>query len=131
MSQRQAKVKVLLAEDHPVVRAGLAELLREEPNIELVGEACDGVEAVAMARQFAPDVIVMDISMPRLDGIEAIRRIHLDSPASRIIGLSAYESADMARAVHQAGVVAYLNKNEAADTLVAAVLEYAPPPAAI
>jgi DNA-binding NarL/FixJ family response regulator len=121
------KVRVLLADDHPVLRRGLAEVIREEQRIELVGEACDGWEAVEMAGRLCPDVIVMDVSMPRLDGVEAVRRIRAELPDCRVIGLSMYESDEMARAMREAGAAAYVNKSEAADTLIPTILAQAAP----
>lgn len=115
-------VRVLLADDHPVVRKGLADLLRERPEINLVGEAKDGEEAVAMARQTKPDVVLMDVSMPRLSGIEATRYITSEMPDVRVIGLSMHEEEDMPRAMREAGATVYLSKTTAADTLIDAIL---------
>lgn len=123
----RGKVRVLLAEDHAVVRKGLADVIRDEQKIELVGEACDGWEAVEMAGKLRPDVIVMDVSMPRLDGVEAMRRIRAELPESRVIGLSMHESDDMAETMRGAGAVAYLHKSEAADILVDTILAHATP----
>lgn len=120
------RVRVMLADDHPLLRKGLADLLREQSQIDVVGEAQDGQEAMELALETQPDVVLMDITMPRLTGIEATRRITATLPAVRVICLSMHESEDMARAMREAGAVAYLNKSEAADTLVAAVLSQAP-----
>jgi PAS domain S-box-containing protein len=116
-------VRVLLADDHPVVRKGLADLLRERPEIDLVGEARDGEEAVAMARETKPDVVLMDVSMPKLNGIEATRHITSEMPDVRVIGLSMHEEEDMPRAMREAGATVYLSKTTAADTLVDAILD--------
>jgi len=116
-------VRVLLADDHPVVRKGLADLLRERPEIDLVGEARDGEEAVAMARDTKPDVVLMDVSMPKLNGIEATRHITSEMPGVRVIGLSMHEEEDMPRAMREAGATVYLSKTTAADTLVDAILD--------
>lgn len=123
----QSRVRVLLADDHPTVRRGLADVIRDEEGIELVGQASDGLEAVEMARKLRPDVIVMDVSMPRLDGVAAMRRIRAELPASRVIGLSMHEVDEMGRVMCEAGAVAYLKKDEAADTLVAMILAQAAP----
>lgn len=116
------RMRVMLADDHPVLRKGLADLLREQSQIDVVGEAQDGQEAMELAFQTQPDVVLMDITMPRLTGIEATRRITARLPTVRIIGLSMHEDEDMAQAMREAGAVAYVNKSEAADTLLATVL---------
>ena len=116
-----SKIRVLVADDHKIVRQGLTELLREEADIEVVGEASDGVEAVEMAARLRPDVIVMDISMPRLNGIEATRRITAAQPRVRVIGLSMYEEPERAAAMREAGAVAYLHKAGPSEDLIAAI----------
>jgi DNA-binding NarL/FixJ family response regulator len=88
----------------------------------VIGEARDGQEAVELALQTRPDVVLMDITMPRLSGIEATRYITARLPEVRVIGLSMHTGDDMAQAMRDAGAVAYLNKSEAADTLVATIL---------
>ena len=113
---------MLLADDHPVVRKGLADLLRERPEIDLVGEASDGEEAVALARETKPDVVLMDVSMPNLNGIEATRYITAEMPNVRVIGLSMHEEEDMPRAMREAGATVYLSKTTASETLVDAIL---------
>jgi signal transduction histidine kinase/ActR/RegA family two-component response regulator len=119
------RMRVILADDHPVLRRGLVDLLREQPQIDVVGEAQDGQEALELALQTQPDVVLMDITMPRLSGIEATRRITARLPAVRVIGLSMHEDEDMAKAMREAGAVAYVNKSEAVETLVATVLSQA------
>jgi len=116
------KIRLLLADDHPLLRKGLADLFRERPEIELVGEAGDGQEAVAFARETRPDVVLMDVTMPRLNGIEATRQITAEMPGVRVIGLSMHEGEDMARAMREAGACDYHSKSEDADILIAAVL---------
>jgi signal transduction histidine kinase/ActR/RegA family two-component response regulator len=120
------RLRVVLADDHPVLRKGLADLLRQQPEIDVVGEARDGQEAMDLALQKCPDIVLMDVTMPRLTGIEATRRITAKLPAIRVIGLSMHEDEDMAQAMREAGAVAYVNKSEAADTLVATVLSQSP-----
>jgi CheY-like chemotaxis protein len=115
------KIRVLLADDHQVMRRGLARLLQEELDIEVVGEADDGRTAVELARQTLPDVIVMDVSMPRMNGIEATRILSTDLPDIRVIGLSMYGEADRAQAMRDAGAVAYLNKCDPSEDLIAAI----------
>src|SRR5471032_1380463 len=84
------KIKVLLAEDHTVVRQGLRSLLAAEPDIEVVGEASNGREAIQMALQLRPDVVVMDIAMPQLNGLEATRQIIAEGNATSVLILSSY-----------------------------------------
>jgi DNA-binding NarL/FixJ family response regulator len=117
-----AKLRVLVADDHPIVRKGLADLLREQKEIETVVEASDGPEAVDLCQRSPIDVVVMDVTMPRMDGVEATRRIKQSRPPTRIIGLSMHEDADMAQAMIEAGAVAYFRKDVRADTLISAVL---------
>jgi CheY-like chemotaxis protein len=121
------RIRVLLADDHLVVRQGLARLLKAEPDIEVVGEASDGVVALELARQLLPDVVTMDVSMPRMDGIEATRILHAELPEVRVIGLSMFEEAERAAAMRQAGAVNYLPKNGPADALIQAIRACLPP----
>jgi DNA-binding NarL/FixJ family response regulator len=114
-------IRVLLADDHPVVRAGLASVLSEQSDFELVGEAGDGEGAVALARERRPDVVLMDLRMPRMDGIAAIARITRDLPEVRILALSTYDGdADIRRAL-EAGARGYLLKDMLLTQLVSAV----------
>ncbi|MFH1145108.1 MAG: PAS domain-containing protein [Candidatus Eisenbacteria bacterium] len=126
---RSSKIRVLLADDHAVMREGLARLLSEEDDIEVVGEATDGRMAVEQARLLLPDVILMDMSMPRLNGIDATRAIRTEAPGARVIGLSMFEETERAQAMLDAGAVAYLTKSGPAAELVAAIRSHAPPEA--
>jgi PAS domain S-box-containing protein len=122
MSKSQGGLRVLLADDHPVVRKGLADLLREQPGVEVVVEARDGQEAVDLALEARPDVVVMDITMPRMDGIEATRQIKARLPGVRVIGLSMHEDRHMVKAMRRAGAGDYLRKDTDSEVLVAAIL---------
>jgi signal transduction histidine kinase len=115
------KIRVLLVDDHKIMRQGLAGILRQHDDIEIVAEAADGKQAVEEARRRRPDVIIMDISMPEMNGIEATRAIHAELPDVRIIGLSMHEEADGADAMREAGASAYLSKDGPSDALIAAV----------
>lgn len=112
------RIRVLLADDHELLRAGLVGLLEEEPDIEVVGEAGDGQSAVELARQTEPDVILMDITMPGVNGIEATRRIVRLLPRVQVIALSMYERDGMAGAMRKAGAAAYVSKDDCCDLLV-------------
>ncbi len=114
-------IRVLLADDHKMLRDGLAGLLRVEPDIELVAEAEDGEEALALAERLRPDVVVMDISMPKVNGIEATRRLQRIQPGVAVVGLSMHDSKEMAEAMCSAGAAVYLSKDGAASTLVEAI----------
>jgi len=118
---RGRKIRVLVADDHEMMREGLAVLLRREPDIELVGGAFDGEVAVELARELRPDVVVMDVTMPRVNGIEATRRIVAELAGVSVIGLSMHEEADMAAAMREAGASGYLTKDGPPDALVAAI----------
>ena len=96
-------------------------VLNQEPDIEVVAEAADGEMAVELTRQFNPDVVLMDVTMPKMDGIEATRRITAEQMRVGIIGFSAHKEEDMAQALYKAGAVAYLSKDEPAEFLIAAI----------
>jgi two-component system CheB/CheR fusion protein len=115
------RIRLMLVDDHMVMRQGLSVMLNRQPDIEIVGEATDGETAVELARRLNPDVILMDISMPRMNGIEATRIIHAELPGIRIIGLSMYHDADIASSILDAGAAAYLSKTGGTDVLLAAI----------
>lgn len=115
------EIRVLLADDHPVLRTGLRTLLEQEPDMRVVGEASDGREAVMLAQRLRPDVIIMDISMPGVDGLEATRQIRaLDLPAQVLI-LTVHAQQRYLFPVLKAGAAGYLNKTAADVELVAAI----------
>lgn len=120
-SAGRRKIRVLLADDHRILRNALASMLADEQDLEIVGEAGDGVEAVELASQYRPDVILMDITMPRLNGIEATRRITATWPQVRVIGLSMHEEEGMAAQMREAGASAYLTKGGSPDQLLATI----------
>jgi NarL family two-component system response regulator LiaR len=102
---------VLVADDHPVVRSGLRTFLDLQPDLEVIGEAEDGEEAVARVRELVPDVVVMDIVMPNVDGIEAIRRIRDASPATRVLVLTSFLDDEKVLPAVKAGAAGYLLKD--------------------
>lgn len=115
------RIRVMLADDHLVVRQGLAGLIRGEADFEIAGEAADGESAVKLAREKWPDVILMDISMPGMDGIQAARIIHKEQPEIRIIGLSMFQDEELKTAMCEAGAVKYLTKSAPSEGLIEAI----------
>jgi PAS domain S-box-containing protein len=114
-------IRVLLVDDHAIFREGLARLLSREPDMEVVAHAKDALEAIALARKLNPHVILMDIDMPEINGLEATRIIHQMSLGARIIGLSMHDEQERGREMLLAGAVDYKNKGCAASELVAAI----------
>ncbi len=116
-----SKIRILLADDHAVVREGTRQLLEREPDLEVVGEAADGIEAVELARALQPDVAIIDIAMPNMNGIEATKRIKTDRPATAVLILTAYDDDQYIFALLEAGAAGYLLKNVHGRELVDAV----------
>ena len=117
----QTRVRVLLADDHAMVRQGLRSVLEGYHDLQVIGEAQDGMEAVELAHILKPDVIVMDVNMPRLDGIQATSRVKREDPATIVIGLSVNGAKQVEEAMHQAGASAFLTKERVADQLYQAI----------
>jgi PAS domain S-box-containing protein len=111
-------IRVLLVDDHKIIREGISRLLQFESDIQVVGEAADGIGAIDLADQLQPDVIVMDINMPEMNGIETIRIIHDRHPDIRIIGLSMYMDKKVIDAVLGAGAISYLTKDGPSEVLL-------------
>jgi NarL family two-component system response regulator LiaR len=116
----------VLADDHDLVRELMVQLLGSEPDIEVVGMAADGQEAVELAGRLLPDVIVLDVGMPRLGGVEATQIIHRDFPEIHIIALSMFEEAERKRAMRDAGAVDYITKSAPAREVVKAIRRACP-----
>ena len=115
------KIRVMLADDHRIVRQGFAALMRSDEDIDVVGEAADGAEAIELARLLLPDVVVMDVSMPKMNGIDATRWLTANLPHVRVIGLSMHEDEPVALAMREAGAVAFVTKDGPSAALMAAI----------
>jgi DNA-binding NarL/FixJ family response regulator len=114
-------IRVLIADDHAVVRAGLEQLLATVPDVELAGAAGDGESAVALARETAPDVVLMDLEMPRMDGREATRRILAERPETRVVVLTSFADRERILGALDAGATGYLLKDAEPSELIAGV----------
>ena len=114
-------IRVLIVDDHTIVRKGIRALLAEIAGLEVVGEGADGLEAIALAARLNPDVILMDLGMPRLDGIEATRQIKARQPESRILVMTSFATDDKVLPAIKAGAQGYLLKESAPDDLVQAI----------
>jgi len=114
-------IRIVLADDHKITRDGLRALLEQQPNMKVVGEAENGRDAIRLALNLQPDVVVMDISMPEMNGIEATRQIRADLPGTKVIALSMYADRRYVTGMLKAGVSGYLLKNCAFDELVTAI----------
>lgn len=117
------KISVLLVDDHAVVRQGLRALLSQEEDIEVVGEAENGRQAVQVAGKMMPDVVVMDVVMPLLNGLEGTRQILKNHPGIKVLVLSSYSDEDYVQQLTEAGVSGYVVKQSAADNLLLAIRE--------
>lgn len=114
-------IRVLIADDHPVVRDGLRGLMEIQPDIEVVGEARDGIEAVDQARSLKPDVMLLDMVMPGKDGVQAIIEIKEENPEARILVLTSYAEGEMAFPAIKAGALGYLLKDSSPEELLQAI----------
>src|SRR4030081_2647213 len=114
-------IRVLLADDHAMVRQGFRLILAAQPDMEIIGEAGNGREAVELAEKLHPDVVVMDVAMPELNGIEATRRLATASPRSRVLALSMHKDSVYVREILRAGARGYLLKDSIDNDLLAAV----------
>ncbi len=121
LPKTSGNIKLLLADDHAVVRAGTRQLLERQADFDIVGEAVDGEEAVRLALELQPDVVVMDVRMPKMSGVEATRRIKAENSAMRVLVLTAHDDDEYVFALLQAGANGYLLKTAEIDELVKAI----------
>ena len=118
---RVKKIRVLLAEDHTIVRQGISALLRSEPDIEVAGEAADGLEALELAKKLIPDVVLMDIAMRNLNGLEATRKIKKLCAHTKVLVLTMYDNEEWIFQILKVGASGYLIKDSAMTELTAAI----------
>jgi len=115
------KIRVLLAEDHTIVRQGISALLKSEPDMEVAGEASDGLEAIELTKKLIPDVVLMDISMRNLNGLEATRKIKKLFPHTKVLILTMYDNEEWIFQILKAGASGYLIKDSAMTDLISAI----------
>src|SRR5437868_11538006 len=114
-------LRILIADDHDVVRRGLRSLLRSRPGWDVCGEASDGCEAIEKAKELRPDVIVLDVSMPTMNGLDAARRLRAEVPQSEILILTQHESREMMHEAMKAGAKGYVVKSDISRDLLTAI----------
>jgi NarL family two-component system response regulator LiaR len=117
----KTEIRVMIVDDHDMVRRGLASYLKVNPDLKLVGEAADGQQALQLVGELKPDVILMDLVMPRMGGIDATRQIHTRFPGIQIIALTSFQEKEMVQEVLRSGAISYLLKNVSGEDLVAAI----------
>ncbi len=115
--------RVVLADDHPIVRTSIRRLLEKADDIEVVGEASDGIETIRLVEELAPDVLLLDVEMPGMKGFEVARRLQAAGTPVRILALSAYDDKQYILAMLASGATGYLTKEEAPQTIIRAVRE--------
>lgn len=125
MTSNAKKLRILVADDHELVRRGIGELLQAQPDWKVVGEAADGRDAVEKAKKLKPDIAILDISMPEMDGLEATRRIRDEKSGVQVLILTMHESDQMVRRVLEAGARGYVLKSDMGVQLVHAVKDLA------
>jgi DNA-binding NarL/FixJ family response regulator len=122
MAGKMSALRILVADDHDILRRGVRVTLEDNPNWKVVAEASDGQEAIEKAKAFEPDVVILDFSMPKLNGLDAAREIVRSLPQTRVLMLTIYDSDDLIHELRQAGVHGYIRKSESQqDHLISAV----------
>ncbi|AUC21780.1 MULTISPECIES: response regulator transcription factor [Polaribacter] len=114
-------IKIVLVDDHKLLRDGLRNIIEQRSNMHIIGEASDGREAIKICPKLLPNVVVMDVAMPGLNGVEATRQIHKNNPEIKIIGLSMHSSKQFIQSMFKAGAFAYLLKDGDSDELITAI----------
>lgn len=115
------RTRIVLADDHAILRAGLAMLIKAQPDLVVVAEAADGIEAIDKARTFKPDVVILDLTMPRMSGLDALRDIRRDCPETQILVLTMHDDPAYGRSVLAAGAMGYVTKKAADRELLLAI----------
>jgi DNA-binding NarL/FixJ family response regulator len=115
------KLRILLADDHKIVREGLRLLINSQPDMQVIGEAANGKEVLVKARDLKPDVVVMDLSMPELNGLQAAERLNAEHPGIKVVALTAHEDESYLRQLCKVGAAGYVLKRSAGDELVKAI----------
>ena len=115
------KIKIMIADDHDMLRKGISAFLDTNPDFELVGEATTGIEAIEICEKFHPDIILMDLLMPEMDGVTAIKHIKSDFPNTQVIALSSFSERELIESALEAGANSYLLKNVSADKLAESI----------
>ena len=126
MKQTVDRVKVLIADDQTLFRTGLARMLEADPRLEVVGQAADGADALDQALARHPDVVLMDLQMPKMTGVEATRRLRRESPGVRVLALSAFTDKSVIREVLASGANGFVNKDVTVEEIVEKILVFAP-----
>jgi NarL family two-component system response regulator LiaR len=119
--QKEAPIRILIVDDHGMVRKGLVSYLKNKPDLEVVGEARDGKEAIQLSEQLQPDIILMDLIMPELGGVAATHTIHKNWPEIQVIALTSFQDRELVQDALQAGAISYLLKNISGDDLAEAI----------
>lgn len=114
-------IRLLIADDHALVRSGLRSMLQREPDIEIVGEACNGREAVELCRSLGPDLVLMDVRMPEMDGLEATRAVKHEHPGLGVLMVTMHENRDYMLEATKAGAAGYVLKDASREELLSAV----------
>lgn len=115
------RTRVLIADDHAILRAGLAMLVRAQPDLEVVGEAADGIDALEKVRQLNPDVVILDLTMPRMNGFEALREMRAAAPDTKVLVLTMHDDPAYGRSLLAAGALGYVTKKAADRELLRAI----------
>ena len=121
MARTEARTRIVIADDHAILRAGLAMLIEAQPDLVIAGEAADGVEAIETVRRTKPDVLILDLTMPRMSGFDALRQIHEESPDTKVLVLTMHDDPAYGRSLLAAGALGYVTKKAADRELLLAI----------